>query len=118
MTSTDREGKVGVKWRSSGITSSYRRVLEGKAELQAVKAATGGQYKPEWLPTLKVVTEEGSVKMVKPFSVGDHVKVVVSVDEFKQKQSGHGGWTESMEKVISLIISYIIVTFNVLAQRL
>jgi hypothetical protein len=34
-----------------------------------------------------------------PFSVGDKVKVVVSEDQLKTLQQGHGGWNPKMAEV-------------------
>ena len=99
--STLNEGKVDVKWGSSDKTVTYRRGHQGKMELKAVEAATGGRYHSEWLPILKVITEEESTGiLVNRFSVGDRVQIVATVMELREKQTTHGGWTESMNKVL------------------
>lgn len=35
-----------------------------------------------------------------PFSVGDKVKVTVTVDQLKGMQQGHGGWNPRMAEVL------------------
>lgn len=34
-----------------------------------------------------------------PFAVGERVRVVVSVDELRTMQEGHGGWNHKMAEV-------------------
>ncbi len=76
-------------------------------ELKAVEAGSGGRYHPEWLPVLKVITEEESMESsVERFYVGDRVQIVATVAEMREKQAGHGGWTEPMEKVMSIYLSF------------
>ncbi len=69
-------------------------------DLEVVKPAIGGRYKPQWLPCLKVISKEQFVKAVKLFSEGDRVKIVATKPELRERQVGHGGWTESIAQVI------------------
>jgi len=107
-----REGKVDIKWGSNDKIITCRRGFEGKVDVEAVEAAFGGTYKPEWLPCLKVLTNNNgdSVKAVRPFSVDDCVIVdAASVRELKEKQADHGGWVESMAKVfINIFIIFLL----------
>lgn len=99
---TLREGRVIVKWGCSDTTFTYRRGHQGKMELRAVEAATGGRYQPDWLPVLKVITEEEwSEISVNHFSVGDRVQIVDTVAGLREKQACHGGWNAEMSKVRS-----------------
>ena len=98
--STLIQGKVNVKWGSSNSSESHQRGHRGRMDLVAVEASTGGYYQPEWLPVLKVTKEEQREAQSKHISVGDRVKIIVTVSQLKEKQMGHGGWTPSMEKVL------------------
>ncbi len=96
------KGKVNVEWISSDKIYTYRRGKQGKMDLKVVEAATGGRYLPEWLPALKVITEEETTTTetsMKYFSVGDRVQIVATGTEMRKKQAELGGWNESMTKV-------------------
>lgn len=94
--------KVGVRW-PSGNNITYRRGADGKVDLKLVRAAVGGRYDPQWLPTFGSKSskrqEETLVKTDPLFAVGDIVKVGVNLEEFREKQAQCGGWNTEMPPV-------------------
>ncbi len=94
--------KVSVKW-PSGTIFDYRRGETGKVDLKVVKAAVGGYYDPQWLPTfgskLSKKEEETTVTTSTCFAVGDLVKVNLDLEKFREKQAEFGGWNPLMSKV-------------------
>ena len=99
-------GMTGVKWASNPSKNfSYRRGLDGKMELVAVQTSDGGYYQPEWLPVLK--SAEYTQRPPNRFGIGDRVKMVGTVQELKEKQLMHGGWTSSMEEVTKSVKTFL-----------
>lgn len=97
--------KVYVKWRSnSSCYLPYRRGEDGKMDVQVVECAVGGRYHPEWLPVLRATSDVNkefgkTVSATSHFSVGDLVKLGLTLDTFREKQSECGGWNPLMAKV-------------------
>lgn len=90
-------GKVQVQWgTSSPYSFPYRRGLDGKMDLKVIQAAIGGSYDPESLPVLGAGSPSTRAN---DFFVGDRVRVKATLEEFRSKQIGHGGWNPLMETV-------------------
>jgi len=101
--------RVSVRWPSGNIFT-YRRGVDGKVDLKVVKAAVGGHYDPQWLPTFGAKSskkeEETMVTTSTHFAVGDEVQIKVNLEEFREKQAELGGWNPQMSKVIWLYFSF------------
>jgi len=73
-------------------------------DVQVVESTVGGRYHPEWLPVLSTTSdvekESGkTVSATRHFSVGDLVKIGLTLDTFREKQSERGGWNPLMSQV-------------------
>ncbi|KAK9759062.1 Mind bomb SH3 repeat domain [Popillia japonica] len=97
---------ANVTW-FSGSTNVYRLGHKGNCDIKYIEPASGGFYYPEHLPILGQNTEQNLVRPARsgppPFSVGDKVKVTVTVDQLKGMQQGHGGWNPRMAEYIGKV---------------
>ncbi|XP_065164682.1 E3 ubiquitin-protein ligase MIB2 [Atheta coriaria] len=97
---------ANVAW-FSGSTNVYRLGHKGNCDIKCVEAASGGFYYPEHLPVLGQNIETAvalpSRQGPPPFSVGDKVQVIVSVEQLKFMQQGHGGWNPKMAESIGKV---------------
>lgn len=102
---------ANVTW-ASGSTNVYRVGHKGKVDLKVVCPATNGHIYSHHLPVLgKQEAECGSSVEVAvapsprplPFMVGERVRVVVSVDELRTMQEGHGGWNHKMAEFLDKV---------------
>ncbi|XP_045602948.1 E3 ubiquitin-protein ligase MIB2 isoform X3 [Procambarus clarkii] len=98
---------ANVTW-ICGSTNVYRVGHKGKVDLKVLWAATNGHIYLQHLPVLGKQEESGSSAEVGvptsprhlPFSVGERVRVVVTVDELRTMQEGHGGWNHKMAEAL------------------
>ncbi|XP_050691337.1 E3 ubiquitin-protein ligase MIB2-like isoform X2 [Eriocheir sinensis] len=101
---------ANVTW-ASGSTNVYRVGHKGKVDLKVVWPATNGHIYFHHLPVLGKQEEcsssvEAAVAPVPrhlPFAVGERVRVVVSVDELRTMQEGHGGWNHKMAEFLDKV---------------
>ncbi|KAI4465183.1 zinc finger c3hc4 type (ring finger) [Holotrichia oblita] len=97
---------ANVTW-FSGSTNVYRLGHKGNCDIKYIEPASGGFYYPEHLPILGQNIEQNLVRPARsgppPFSVGDKVKVTVTVDQLKAMQQGHGGWNPRMAEYIGKV---------------
>ncbi|KAK7069478.1 E3 ubiquitin-protein ligase mib2, partial [Halocaridina rubra] len=100
---------ANVTW-VCGSTNVYRVGHKGKVDLKVLLAATNGHIYTEHLPVLGKIEETASVGETVPnsprhlpFSVGERVRVVVSVDELRTMQEGHGGWNHKMAEFLDKV---------------
>ncbi|VEN54035.1 unnamed protein product, partial [Callosobruchus maculatus] len=97
---------ASVQWMC-GATNIYRLGHKGEVDLKFVEPASGGFYYPEHLPVLGHSIEEHPPRAYRqgtsPFVFGDKVKVMVTVEELKGMQQGHGGWNPRMAEFIDKV---------------
>ncbi|KAF5271379.1 hypothetical protein FQA39_LY08177 [Lamprigera yunnana] len=97
---------ANVTW-ISGSTNVYRLGHKGNCDVKFIESVTGGSYYSKHLPILGHTLEQSVVRPVctgpSPFSVGDKVQVIVSVEELRAMQQGHGGWNQRMAEYIGKI---------------
>ncbi|KAG0711656.1 E3 ubiquitin-protein ligase MIB2 [Chionoecetes opilio] len=101
---------ASVTW-TCGSINVYRVGHKGKVDLKVVWAATSGHIYTQQLPVLGKQEESGSSVEAAvapsprplPFSVGERVRVVVSVDDLRTMQEGHGGWNHKMAEFLDKV---------------
>lgn len=100
---------ANVTW-VCGSTNVYRVGHKGKVDLKVLLAATNGHIYTDHLPVLGKVEESNNVgesvptsPRHVPFSVGERVRVVVSVEELRTMQEGHGGWNHKMAEFLDKV---------------
>lgn len=100
---------ANVTWLC-GSTNVYRVGHKGKVDLKVLWPATNGSIYTQHLPVLGKQEESGSSNEVVPtsprhlpFAVGERVRVVVTVDELRTMQEGHGGWNHKMAEFLDKV---------------
>lgn len=100
---------ANVTWLC-GSTNVYRVGHKGKVDLKVLWPATNGSIYTQHLPVLGKQEESGSSSEVVPtsprhlpFAVGERVRVVVTVDELRTMQEGHGGWNHKMAEFLDKV---------------
>lgn len=95
-----------VQWNGSGCSNVYRVGHKGKVDLKYIQEGVGGFYYKDHLAVFGLIDEPiisisnlSLNSTSNSFSVGDKVKINVSIEVFKQTQEGHGGWNQKMADV-------------------
>jgi E3 ubiquitin-protein ligase mind-bomb len=100
-----------VQWNGSGCSNVYRVGHKGKVDLKYIQEGVGGFYYKDHLAVFGLTLDEPIISISNlslngnsnSFSVGDKVKINVSVEVFKQTQEGHGGWNQKMTDLIGKV---------------
>nr|XP_027212420.1 E3 ubiquitin-protein ligase MIB2-like isoform X1 [Penaeus vannamei] len=97
---------ANVTW-ACGSTNVYRVGHKGKVDLKVLWPATCGHIYCEHLPVLGKMEDPCSTGEPElpsaPLSVGERVRVVVSLEELRALQEGHGGWNHRMAECLDKI---------------
>eukprot|EP00117_Sycon_ciliatum_P023024 scpid31426/ scgid5319/ E3 ubiquitin-protein ligase mind-bomb; Mind bomb homolog len=94
-----------VAW-PNGQRNVYRAGHIGKVDIRCVDLKNGGRYYREHLPILVAerVGETDDKEMSIPLRVGDLAQVAgLDVEIWKIMQEQHGGWSDSMEKMMQQV---------------